>query len=195
MTVKNIKNKLGVVSPSHTSTNDKILVTDIDIIVEIHEKKPYYLLKYTPLGHKDYSIGYGSYDLENVVKWKEEWSIKVDKYLQKAITDVFKMEDPTISNKKINEIIEECKGLMNVSYFKYGPAKKNFGEGRVEAIGSIDNCIIKFRRTKNLEYLEDIINYALLRILYPLPGEFLVHTDSNESAGVDGTPVNEEADI
>ena len=42
------------------------------------------------------------------------------------------------------------------------------------------------------EYLQDVINYALFRILYPLPGDKFEVTDSNESAGVVGTPVNME---
>ena len=102
------------------------------------------------------------------------------------------MEDPTVSEKKIDEIIGRCKKTMDVSYYKYGPAKKNFAEGRVDAVKTIDNCLIKFNRTKNLEYLQDVINYALFRIMFPLPGDKFEVTDSNESAGVVGTPVNME---
>ena len=102
------------------------------------------------------------------------------------------MEDPTVSEKKIDEIIANCKAAMDVSYYKYGPAKKNFAEGRVDAVKTIDNCLIKFNRTKNLEYLQDVINYALFRMLYPLPGDKFEITDSNESAGVVGTSVNME---
>ena len=102
------------------------------------------------------------------------------------------MEDPTVSEKKIDEIIERCKKAMDVSYYKYGPARKNFTEGRVDAIKSIDLCLIKFNKTHNAEYLQDVINYALFRILYPLPGDKFEVTDSNESAGVVGTPINME---
>lgn len=102
------------------------------------------------------------------------------------------MEDPTINEKKIDEVIANCKAAMDVSYYKYGSAKKNFAEGRVDAVKTIDNCLIKFNRTKNLEYLQDVINYALFRILYPLPGDTYEVTDSDGSAGVVGTPINME---
>ena len=74
------------------------------------------------------------------------------------------MEDPTVSEKKIDEIIGRCKKAMDVSYYKYGPARKNFAEGRVNAIKSIDLCLIKFNKTHNAEYLQDVINYALFRM-------------------------------
>ena len=102
------------------------------------------------------------------------------------------MQDPTIKEKEIDKIIERCKGAMDISYYKYGEARKNFAEGRVDAIGSLDNCLIKFNKTKNLEYLQDVINYALFRMMFSLPGDFYAPTYSDGSAGVDGTPVNME---
>lgn len=41
-------------------------------------------------------------------------------------------------------------------------------------------------------YLEDAINYLLLRILFPMPGDHYTPTDSDGSAGVDGVPINME---
>ena len=38
----------------------------------------------------------------------------------------------------------------------------------------------------------DIINYALFKVMYPWPGDYFKTTDSSESAGVDGTPINLE---
>lgn len=102
------------------------------------------------------------------------------------------MQDPTINERTIDKVIEQCKGAMDVSYYKYGPAQKNFGEGRVDAIKTIDNCLIKFNRTKNAEYLQDVINYCIFRILFPLPGDKFELTDSDGSAGVVGTPINME---
>lgn len=103
------------------------------------------------------------------------------------------MEDPTIDERKIDIIIDQCKRMADISYYKYGPARKNFLEGRVDALGSMDKCLIKFNRTKNTEYLYDALNYILFRLLYPLPGDHFVLTDSDESAGVDGTPINNES--
>lgn len=84
------------------------------------------------------------------------------------------------------------KNRVEMSFFKYGSAKKNFGEGRVDAIGSLELCIEKFKRTGNTEYLLDVANYAMFRYMFPMPGKFFKATDSRESAGTVGTPVNME---
>lgn len=84
------------------------------------------------------------------------------------------------------------KGRVEVSYFKYGPARDNFGSGRVDAIGSLELCLEKFKKTGNTEYLLDVANYAMFRYMYPLPGEYFKATDSSESAGTIGTPINME---
>lgn len=90
---------------------------------------------------------------------------------------------------------EKRKNRVMVSFFKYGPAKKNFGEGRVDAIGSLELCLEKFKKTGNTEYLLDVANYAMFRYMYPLPGEFFKATDSTESAGTVGTPINMEKGV
>lgn len=84
------------------------------------------------------------------------------------------------------------KSRVYVSYYKYGAAKKNFGEGRVDAIGSLELCLEKFKKTGNTEYLIDVANYAMFRYMFPLPGEYYKATDSSESAGTVGTPINME---
>lgn len=84
------------------------------------------------------------------------------------------------------------KNRVEVSYFKYGPARKNFGEGRVDAIGSLELCLEKFKKTGNTEYLLDVANYAMFRFMFPMPGEFFRATGSAESAGTVGIPVNFE---
>lgn len=78
------------------------------------------------------------------------------------------------------------------SYYKYGPARKNFGEGRVDAIATLELCLDKFKKTGNTEYLCDVANYAMFRYMYPMPGEFFKTTSDKESAGTIGTPINME---
>lgn len=51
---------------------NKLVVDDIEVIVRGIANKPYYEIKYREVGNDDYSIGFGSYDLNNVLKWKEE---------------------------------------------------------------------------------------------------------------------------
>ena len=53
--------------------NEKTKVTKAYIIIEGTIEKPYYGILYHEVG-KDYdNIGFGSYILENVFKWKDEY--------------------------------------------------------------------------------------------------------------------------
>lgn len=97
-----------------------------------------------------------------------------------------------INREYSDEFDKMRKSRVYVSYHKYGPARKNFGEGRVDAIGSLELCLEKFKKTGNTEYLLDVANYAMFRYMFPMPGEFFKATDSSESAGTVGTPVNME---
>lgn len=79
-----------------------------------------------------------------------------------------------------------------VSFFKYGPARINFGEGRVDAIATAERCLDAFKKDHNLEHLVDAANYLMYRFMYPMPGEFFKATDSDGSVGTVGTPINME---
>lgn len=48
---------------------EKIKVTSAEIIVTGDPKNPYYEIKYLEVGKDEYTIGYGSYDLELVNHW------------------------------------------------------------------------------------------------------------------------------
>ena len=55
------------------NTVGKTKVTKADIIVHGTIDKPYYVICYHEVG-KDYdNEGFGSYDLSNVFKWREEY--------------------------------------------------------------------------------------------------------------------------
>jgi hypothetical protein len=97
-----------------------------------------------------------------------------------------------IDNEYSTEFDKLRKSRVEVSFYKYGSARDNFGSGRVDAIGSLELCLEKFKKTKNTEYLLDVANYAMFRYMFPLPGEYFKATDSSESAGTVGTPINME---
>lgn len=99
-----------------------------------------------------------------------------------------------MNNEYSNEFDKLRRNRVEVSYYKYGSARDNFGSGRVDAIGSLELCLEKFKKTHNTEYLLDVANYAMFRYMFPLPGEFFKQTDSSESAGTIGTPINMECD-
>lgn len=84
------------------------------------------------------------------------------------------------------------KNRVEVSRFKYGPARKNFGEGRVDAIKTAELCLHAFKKDGNTEHLVDAANYLMFRFMYPLPGEEFRATGSEESVGTVGTPINME---
>ena len=79
-----------------------------------------------------------------------------------------------------------------VSYYKYGPASKNFGEGRVDALATAERCLDAFKRDHNTEHLVDAANYLMFRWMYPMPGEYFQSTDDSASVGTVGTPINME---
>lgn len=84
------------------------------------------------------------------------------------------------------------KNRVAVSYHKYGPARKNFGEGRVDALATAQLCLDAFRRDHNTEHLVDAANYLMFRYMFPMPGEFFKTTDDSCSVGTVGTPLNME---
>lgn len=81
---------------------------------------------------------------------------------------------------------------VEVSTYKYGPARKNFGEGRVDALKTAELCLDAFKRDGNTEHLVDAANYLMFRFMYPMPGEAFRATGSSESVGTVGTPINME---
>lgn len=84
------------------------------------------------------------------------------------------------------------KNRVEVSFYKYGPARKNFGEGRVDALETAQLFLDAFRKDHNTEHLVDAANYLMFRYMFPLPGEYFRSTDSSESVGTVGTPINME---
>lgn len=84
------------------------------------------------------------------------------------------------------------KNRVEVSPYKYGPAQKNFGEGRVDALKTAELCLDAFKKDGNTEHLVDAANYLMFRFMYPMPGEEFRATGSSESVGTVGTPINME---
>ena len=87
---------------------------------------------------------------------------------------------------------KERQNRIEVSYYKYGSARDNFGSGRVDAIKTAELCIEAFKKDHNTEHHIDAANYLMFRYMYPLPGEFFKATDSSSSVGTVGTPINME---
>lgn len=58
----------------NVSQNDdtKNKVTSLEIIVRMIDNKPYYEIKYKKVDEDYYQVGYSSYNLNNVLKWRDE---------------------------------------------------------------------------------------------------------------------------
>lgn len=90
---------------------------------------------------------------------------------------------------------QERKARIEISYHKYGPARANFGGGRVDAAATAERCLEAFKRDGNTEHLIDAANYCMFGWMYPLPGQYFKPTDSTGSVGTVGTPINLEKEV
>ena len=102
------------------------------------------------------------------------------------------MENELLKTEYSKAFDDKRKALICQSYYKYGKASRNFATGNVDAIGSLKKCLAKFEETGNTEYLCDAANYLMFEFMYPqITGAYFKATDSGESAGVAGTPINQ----
>lgn len=92
-----------------------------------------------------------------------------------------------------DEFIKLMYNAVKLSFYKYGSAKKNFGEGRVDAIKTAEACLEAFKKDHNTEHLVDVANYCMFAFMYPEAyGAHYEATDSDKSVKPVGTPVNME---
>lgn len=79
------------------------------------------------------------------------------------------------------------KHRVELSFLKYGRAKKNFSTGNVNAIKTMQLCVERYLDTGNTEYLCDAANYCMFEYMFPQhPKAHFRATDSSESAGIVG---------
>lgn len=97
-----------------------------------------------------------------------------------------------MSKEYSSKVDELRRNRVEVSFYKYGLAKINFGDHLVNAKNSAMMCIEKYEKTKNTEYLLDAMNYLMFEFMYPSYDDaYFKATDSGESAGKDGIAYNE----
>lgn len=96
-------------------------------------------------------------------------------------------------SKEYSERFDELrKNRIEFGFYKYGPARKNYASGNIQALPSMERCVQKYKDTGNTEFLVDAANYLMLEYMYPQhPNAHFRATDSNESAGIVGMSVNE----
>lgn len=68
-----------------SENNDtKNKVTSLEIIVRMIDNKPYYEIKYKKVGEDYYHVGYSSFNIDNVLKWRDECFELVDMKMTNA---------------------------------------------------------------------------------------------------------------
>lgn len=85
---------------------NKLVVDDIEVVVRGVRNKPYYEIKYREVANNDYNIGFGSYDLNNVLKWKEEEFEVVSEKEEKETKEV--TNEQILEHLKEIEIAQGC---------------------------------------------------------------------------------------
>lgn len=100
--------------------------------------------------------------------------------------------DNVLKSSYSEQFDKERKARIEVSHYKYGPARDNFASGRVDALATAELCLEAFKKDHNTEHLVDAANYLMFRYMFPMPGEFFKPTDSNGSVGTVGTPITME---
>lgn len=103
-----------------------------------------------------------------------------------------KMNKLDMSKEYSTRFDELRRNRVEVSYYKYGSAYRNFGRGNVQAIPTLERCLQKYKETGNTEFLVDGANYLMFEFMFPQhPKSHFRATDSSESAGIVGMSVNE----
>ena len=102
------------------------------------------------------------------------------------------MEQIDMSKEYSEEFDKLRKNRVEMSFYKYGPARKNFDTGNVQALPTMELCVKKYQATGNREYLVDAANYLMFEFMFPQhPKAHFRATSSEESAGIVGMSVNE----
>lgn len=103
------------------------------------------------------------------------------------------MSEPDYIKEEYSDEVDRLRrNRVNLSYHKYGPVKKNYETGNMQAIPSMERCVKKYQDTGNTEYLLDAMNYLMFEFMYPqVKGAYFRATESHESAGYVGLSINE----
>jgi hypothetical protein len=109
---------------SKVSENDdtKNKVTSLEIIVRMIDNKPYYEIKYKKVGEDYYHVGYSSFNIDNVLKWRNECFELVDVKATNA-DRIRNMSDEELANTLFNSCLEvmhigECPNVDDVGMCK-----------------------------------------------------------------------------
>ena len=87
---------------------------------------------------------------------------------------------------------EHRKKAMINSFYKYGPAKKNYGEYKcMDAIKNLEIRLQKYKETGNTEYLVRCSKFRHVRVYASFHSRSEIHTDGYVTCEIAGFGVNQ----
>lgn len=98
-------------------------VTDLSIIMEMIDGKPYYSVQYRNVGENGYNIGYSSYNLKIVLEFIDEYFEIVESDRKTNADKIRNMSDEELADTLFNSCLEvmhidECPYADNVGMCK-----------------------------------------------------------------------------
>lgn len=98
-------------------------VTDLSIIMEMIDSKPYYSVQYRNVGENGYNIGYSSYNLKIVLEFIDEYFEIVESNKQTNANRIRNMSDEELADVLFDSCLEvmhidECPYTDNVGMCK-----------------------------------------------------------------------------
>jgi hypothetical protein len=84
------------------------------------------------------------------------------------------------------------KNMMVMSFYKYGAVGENYkAEKTIDAIGSLEKRLQKYKETGNTEFLADIANFAMIEFMYPQHQKAFYKSTDSGACEIQGFGVNE----
>ena len=100
----------------------------------------------------------------------KEYSLKFDQLCKETYASVAQVDSNVLCKKYVydEEFDTMRKNRIEISFYKYGPVRKNYGPtGNINAIGTFIKCIQKYEKTHNTEFLLDAVNYLMFEYMWP----------------------------
>jgi len=103
------------------------------------------------------------------------------------------MYDDTILATEYSEKFDKIrKDMMIMSFYKYGPLQDNYKKHKtINAIGSLEKRLQKYKETGNTEFLADIANFAMIEFMNPQHANGHYTPTDEGACEIDGFGINE----
>lgn len=108
-------------------------VTDLSIIMEMIDSKPYYSVQYRNVGENGYNIGYSSYNLKTVLEFIDEYFEIVESNKQTNANRIRNMSDEELADV----LFDSCLEVMHIDECPY-----------TDNVGTCKKCILDWLQSE-----------------------------------------------